>query len=109
MSRIDPQQGLMPSVLDRLIDPEADLTSLRQGFDVGQMILAVHRDTSSAAAVFFHVLAWGAVLKASLLMLFPDAMASKARRLVGAGFLTVVVAACLAAGGYLTWFGYVRP
>jgi type VI secretion system protein ImpF len=44
MSRIDPQLGLMPSVLDRLIDPEADLTSLRQGFDVGQMILAVHRD-----------------------------------------------------------------
>jgi type VI secretion system protein ImpF len=44
MSRIDAQQGLMPSLLDRLIDPEADLTSLQQGYDVGQMILAVHRD-----------------------------------------------------------------
>lgn len=44
MSRLSPQQGLMPSLLDRLIDPDADLTSLQQGFDVGQMIAAVQRD-----------------------------------------------------------------
>jgi type VI secretion system protein ImpF len=44
MSRLDPQQGLMPSLLDRLIDPDADGTSWRQGYGVEQMIQAVYRD-----------------------------------------------------------------
>jgi type VI secretion system protein ImpF len=44
MSRLDPQQGLMPSVLDRLIDPNADGTAWRQGFGVEQMVQAVYRD-----------------------------------------------------------------
>lgn len=44
MSRIDPQQGLMPSVLDRLIDPEADGTAWRHGYGLQQMIAAVYRD-----------------------------------------------------------------
>lgn len=44
MSRIDSQQGLMPSVLDRLIDPDADGTTWRHGYGLQQMILAVHRD-----------------------------------------------------------------
>jgi type VI secretion system protein ImpF len=44
MSRIDAQQGLMPSLLDRLIDPDADGTAWRHGFGVRQMIASVHRD-----------------------------------------------------------------
>lgn len=44
MSRVDAQQGLMPSVLDRLIDPTADGTSWRRGYGVEQMVAAVHRD-----------------------------------------------------------------
>ena len=42
--RPDPQQGLMPSLLDRLIDPEATGTSLRQGYSIDQMSRAVLRD-----------------------------------------------------------------
>ena len=44
MSRIDPQQGLMPSLLDRLIDPEADGTNWQRGYSVQQMVSAVFRD-----------------------------------------------------------------
>lgn len=44
MSHLDPRQGLMPSVLDRLIDADADGTTWRHGYGVGQMIAAVHRD-----------------------------------------------------------------
>jgi type VI secretion system protein ImpF len=44
MSRIDPQQGLTPSVLDRLIDPDAAGTAWRRGYGVGQMVDAVQRD-----------------------------------------------------------------
>jgi type VI secretion system protein ImpF len=44
MSRIDPHQGLMPSLLDRLIDPEADGTSWQHGYSVQQMVSAVFRD-----------------------------------------------------------------
>jgi type VI secretion system protein ImpF len=39
-----PPQGLMPSLLDRLIDPEAVMSPDRQGYSVAQMIAAVHRD-----------------------------------------------------------------
>jgi type VI secretion system protein ImpF len=44
MSRIDAQQGLMPSLLDRLIDPDADGSLWRRGYGVQQMIASVHRD-----------------------------------------------------------------
>lgn len=44
MSRIDAQQGLMPSLLDRLIDPDADGTAWRHGYGARQMIASVHRD-----------------------------------------------------------------
>jgi type VI secretion system protein ImpF len=44
MSRLDPHQALMPSVLDRLIDPEADGTVWRHGFGIEQMVAAVYRD-----------------------------------------------------------------
>src|SRR5262245_14303139 len=44
MSRIDPQQGLMPSLLDRLIDPDAGGTAARRGYSIEEMVQAVHRD-----------------------------------------------------------------
>jgi type VI secretion system protein ImpF len=44
MSRLDSQQGLMPSVLDRLIDPEADGSAFRHGYGIEQLVQAVSRD-----------------------------------------------------------------
>lgn len=44
MSRLDPRPGLMPSMLDRLIDPDADGSAWRRGYGVAQMTAAVQRD-----------------------------------------------------------------
>lgn len=67
----------------------------------------VHSDTSSVAAILIHVIAWGGILKASALILFPAAVATKARALERAGFLNVVLLVCFVVGGYFTWFGYL--
>src|SRR5207302_10361531 len=44
MSRTQAQQGLMPSIIDRLIDPESGGTAWRRGYGVEQMMGAVRRD-----------------------------------------------------------------
>ena len=44
MSRLGSQTGLMPSILDRLIDPESGGTASRRGYGVEQMADAVRRD-----------------------------------------------------------------
>jgi type VI secretion system protein ImpF len=44
MSRIDPQQGLQPSILDRLIDPDAKGTGWRRGYGLEDMVNVVRRD-----------------------------------------------------------------
>jgi type VI secretion system protein ImpF len=44
MAQAEPQQGLMPSILDRLIDPESGGTVWRRGYGVEQMVDAVLRD-----------------------------------------------------------------
>jgi type VI secretion system protein ImpF len=44
MARIDPQQGLQPSILDRLIDPDTQGTSWRRGYGVEEMVDVVRRD-----------------------------------------------------------------
>ena len=44
MSRIDPQQGLHPSILDRLIDPDAKGTGWRRGYGLEDMVNVVRRD-----------------------------------------------------------------
>lgn len=44
MSRPDPNQGLMPSLIDRLIDPESGGTAWRRGYGIEQMVDAVRRD-----------------------------------------------------------------
>jgi len=69
-------------------------------------LAVVPSDTSSAAAALIRVIAWGGILKASALILFPNAVVAKARVLVRAGFLNVVLAVCALVGGYFTWFGY---
>jgi len=44
MAKADPNQALMPSVLDRLIDPDSGGTSWRRGYGVEQMVQVVQRD-----------------------------------------------------------------
>jgi type VI secretion system protein ImpF len=44
MSRVTPQQGLKPSILDRLIDPESDGTAWRPGYGLQQMLSVLRRD-----------------------------------------------------------------
>jgi type VI secretion system protein ImpF len=44
MSRLDQNQGLMPSVLDRLIDPDTEGTAWRRGYGLQQVVDAVRRD-----------------------------------------------------------------
>ena len=65
-----------------------------------------HSDTSSVAAILVHVIAWGGMLKASALILFPRVVVAKARTLERAGFLNIVLLVCVLVGGYFTWFGY---
>lgn len=66
----------------------------------------VHKDTSSIAAIFLHIIAWGGMLKGSLLILFPHVISAKARMIGDAGFIYVVTAVCLGVGAYFTWFGF---
>jgi type VI secretion system protein ImpF len=44
MSRVDAQQPLLPSVLDRLLDVATDKVRERRLYTVEQMVTAVHRD-----------------------------------------------------------------
>lgn len=71
-------------------------------------ILQLHHDTSSIAAIMFHLIGWGAVLKTSLIMLFPKLVAEKVKILGEWGFLTVAWVVTSATGVYFTWFGYFQ-
>lgn len=44
MARVSPTQGLMPSLLDRLIDSDTEGTAQRAGYTIDQVIDAVRRD-----------------------------------------------------------------
>lgn len=44
MPRGEQQQGLMPSVIDRLTDPDSGGTKWRSGYGVPEMVAAVYRD-----------------------------------------------------------------
>jgi len=44
MARPEPNQGLVPSMLDRLIDPATAGTAWRRGYGVEQVIATVQRD-----------------------------------------------------------------
>lgn len=73
----------------------------------GVAIVITHRDTSSIAAWLIHLMAWGAILKSSILILFPKVIVTKAQQLGKAGFLNVVLVMTLAVGIYFSWFGYL--
>ncbi len=70
-------------------------------------IVNTQHDRTSLAAMLIQIIAWGALLKSSALILFPRAVAAKARWLGQHGILNLVLIACLAAGTYFTWFGYL--
>lgn len=44
MSKVEMHQGLMPSILDRLIDPDSGGTAQRRGYSVQQVMDSVRRD-----------------------------------------------------------------
>ena len=75
-------------------------------FMAAAAIAVTQWDTSTPAGILVLVIAWGGMIKATALMLFPRVVAAKARLLGQAGFLNVVLFACLAVGAYFTWFGY---
>lgn len=96
--------------LVRGLDREVTTVSF-SAFPIGLLmtsiaVAVVHSDSSTPAAVLVRLMAWGGIVKGSALILFPKAMAAKARVLERAGFLNLVVAVCLLVGGYFTWFGY---
>lgn len=72
-------------------------------------VVLVHKDTSSLAAILFHIIAWGMIVKTSLLILFPAILAKKAQWINQSGFIYVVLFMCFVVGVYLTWFGYFGP
>lgn len=71
-------------------------------------IAVTYSDYSSPAAILIHLIAWGGILKATAMMLFPRLVLAKARMMGRLGFLHVVTVVCFAVGGYFTWFGYLR-
>ncbi len=44
MAKVESQQGLKPSIIDRLIDPDSEGTSWRPGYSIDQMVDSVRRD-----------------------------------------------------------------
>jgi type VI secretion system protein ImpF len=44
MSRLPAQQGITPSIIDRLIDPESEGTDWRRGYSIEEMMETVRRD-----------------------------------------------------------------
>jgi len=75
----------------------------------GLALVATIDARSSYAALLFYLMGWGAIVKGTLLILFPRAVVAKAQFAGRMGFLCVVTAVCLAVGIYLTWFGYFGP
>jgi hypothetical protein len=60
----------------------------------------------TVASVLLRIVAVGGILKTSALILFPRLVVAKAHLLDQAGFLNAVLAMCLMADAYFTWFGY---
>jgi hypothetical protein len=69
-------------------------------------LAVVQLDSGSLAAILIRLMAWGGIMKASALIMFPRLVVAKAHVLEQAGFLNVVLATCFLAGAYFTWFGY---
>ena len=73
------------------------------------LALAVsHKDTSNAAAVILHIIAWVGILKGALLILRPKAVLAFGRHAGQTAVLHGVSVVSVGLGAYLTWFGYIR-
>ena len=68
----------------------------------------VHTDTTTPAAILIRVIAWGGIVKSSVLILLPRAVVAKVRSLERFGVLNIVLTTCFIVGAYFTWFGYFR-
>ena len=68
---------------------------------------ATYHDTSSLAALLLQAMIWIGAIKATALILWPRAVVQKARILLRAGFLGVVLIVCCVVGGCFTWVGWV--
>ena len=44
MAKVESEQGLKASIIDRLIDPDSEGTSWRPGYSIDQMVDSVRRD-----------------------------------------------------------------
>lgn len=66
-----------------------------------------HTEFESPAGILIHLMAWGGMAKATVLILAPARVVPKARMLVEHGFLGVVGGVCIVLGAYFTWFGYL--
>lgn len=66
-------------------------------------------DTSTVAGVLLRLIAWGGLVKTSLLILVPDAIVAKAQLLGRAGMLDVVLLMTGLVGAYFSWFGFLAP
>lgn len=71
-------------------------------------LTVLHREYSSLAAILIQVIAWGGMIKATALILFPRLVVAKAHLIGRAGFLEVVWFVCITVGGYFIWFGYFQ-
>ena len=69
-------------------------------------IATIHTDTSSLAAIIFHLIAWMMIAQTSLLIVVPSLVAQNVRFLGRIGFVNFVCALCSVIGAYLTWFGF---
>ena len=78
-------------------------------FMTSTAIVVTHSGTPNLASILIHVIAWGGIVKASVLILAPRLLVVKGRFLVKTGFLNFVLFTCFVVGGYFTWFGYFAP
>lgn len=69
-------------------------------------LAVLHTDRSTPAGILITLIAYGGILKGSLIILFPKVLLPKAQLLVQAGFLNVVMAVCGIIGVYFCWVGY---
>ena len=69
-------------------------------------LAVLHTDRSTPAGLLITVIAYGGILKGSLIILFPRLLLPKAKMLVEAGFLNVVTVVCALVGAYFCWVGY---
>jgi type VI secretion system protein ImpF len=99
MPSVESEQGLMPSILDRLIDPSSEGTAWRHGYSLQQIVDAVRRDLEellNSHQVYLHLDERWPQLRNSLLSYgMPDLASTNAltindRQKIGATIETII-------------------